>query len=167
MPLSLQLLKVTDPLHFWFMTVALLHCNEGWRKRAPYFTLINGWAVLQSCWKQNTLCLSICIFVCICFFYQASLSVQFLSSCQTLDQSIYQSDSTSLHQLSTVKWLYRQRRVTRRLQRAGRRVCLPVTSTTSDSSAPATISMTDWPPTFCWLTGEEAWGTKGKDWKIF
>ncbi len=135
---------------------------KGCRKRAPCFTLINGcdWvAELLKPKHTQLICLDICLSG---FLYVASLSAAFLSSCQTLDQSFYQSHQTSLLQSSMVKRLYLRRRVTRMFDRSRRRLSLPVTSTTSDSNALGTISMTDWPPTVCWLTGREASGGKGE-----
>lgn len=59
--LSLKLLKATDPLQ-WFMARAFLHCNEGWRKCAQCFTLING----CDCWLTAKHTQPIYLYICLC-----------------------------------------------------------------------------------------------------
>lgn len=139
-----HVVKSDWPSTQWFMAAALLHCNEGWRKRAQCFTLINGATVLQSCWNKTA----------------------YLSLYSSVSRSINQSiNQIRLLYISCQWWsdfICRDRLLEGLTEQAAGCVCLPVTSTTSDSKAPRTICVTDWPPTVCWLTGVEAWGGKGE-----
>lgn len=98
-----EVVKSDRPSAQGFMTVALLRCNEGWRKCAQHFTLINVPTVLQSCSEHNTLSLQ--------YIDQCLFSIWHISLCLssfTLPSSINQLSIVKLLTISLLKSLTEQ-----------------------------------------------------------
>lgn len=141
-PTLTQVVKSNWPATQWFMAGTFLHCNEGWRKCAQCFALING----CDCWLTAKHTQPIYLYICLCsvFIIPSDFRLIILSIWLDVSASVVNSEVTLSAKMGHYKgwWSTLQG--------------LPASRQYSDSKAPGTISMTDWPPTVCWLTGEEA-----------